>query len=467
MASVAEIKAEIDHPIIDGDGHLIEFVPMVRELLAAEASADVVAKFDQLINGSTLARGVGLDDRRSLGLSRMSWWGLPAANTLDRATAMLPALQYERLDELGLDVAMLYPTYGLAVTAHTDHELRPAMARAFNQYAAEAYRPFSDRLVPVASIPMYTPEEAITELRHAVGELGLKAVMMAGVIARPVPGIDHRGAKYMNGVGHDSEHDYDPVWQECVDLGVVPTFHASGMGWGSRSSRTNYVYNHIGNFAAAGEAACRSLLFGGAAKRFPTLRFAFQEGGVAWGQNLLADTLGHYEKRNREAIDHYNPARIDRDQLSSLFKEHGTATFTDHLDDLDQALFMLSDPHEDPAGLDEFAEAGIDSAADIIEIFARQFFFGCEADDPMNAMAFDTSYTGTKLPAVFASDVGHWDVPDITEVLPEAWELVEHGHLTREDFRAFTFSNAAKLWGERVFAGTMLEAAVNAELART
>ncbi|NNE72039.1 MAG: amidohydrolase family protein, partial [Acidimicrobiales bacterium] len=430
MASVSEIKAQIDHPVIDADGHLIEFVPVVRELLEAEAGADVVARFDQLINGSTLIRGIDTDDRRALGLSRTSWWGLPAANTLDRATAMLPALQYERLDELGLDVALLYPTYGLTVTAHPDHELRPAMARAFNQYAAAAYAPYADRLVPVATIPMYTPDEAIAELHHAVGELGMKAVMMAGVVARPVPGLDHRGARYMNGVGHDSEFDYDPVWQTCVDLGVVPTFHAAGMGWGSRTSRTNYVYNHIGNFAAAGEAACRSILFGGAAKRFPTLRFAFQEGGVAWGQNLLADTLGHYEKRNRDAIEHYNPARLDRSLLAELVSKHGDARVAGHLDRLDEALFMLSDPEEDLATLDEFAEAGIESAADIVAIFANQFFFGCEADDPMNAMAFDDSYTGTKLPAVFASDIGHWDVPDITEVLPEAWELVEDGHLT-------------------------------------
>ncbi len=117
---------------------------------------------------------------------------------------------------------------------------------------------------------MFTPEEALAELDHAVGELGLKAVMMSGIIPRSLPGAEgHRAARYMNGVGHDSEHDYDPVWRRCIELGVCPTFHASGQGWGSRASRTNYVHNHIGNFAAAGEAAARSLLLGGAPMRFP------------------------------------------------------------------------------------------------------------------------------------------------------------------------------------------------------
>ena len=47
----------------------------------------------------------------------------------------------------------------------------------------------------------------------------------------------------------------------------------------------------------------------------------------------------------------------------------------------------------------------------------------------MTALAFDPRRNplGARLQAIFASDIGHWDVPDIREVLPEAWELVEDG----------------------------------------
>ena len=47
---------------------------------------------------------------------------------------------------------------------------------------------------------------------------------------------------------------------------------------------------------------------------------------------------------------------------------------------------------------------------------------------------------------MFASDIGHWDVPDVREVLPEAWELVEHGHIDEGEFRAFTYKNPRSLW---------------------
>ncbi len=445
---VSDVRGQIDHPIIDGDGHLIEFVPWLRDLIVEIADESVAKQFDALVHGSAAIRGVPEDARRELGISRSSYWALPARNTLDRATAMLPELLYERLDEIGIDFALLYPTYGLTVVGIPGAELRGAVARACNRYIAEAYAPFRDRLEPVASIPMFTPDEAVAELNYAVGELGLKSVMMAGVVPRPFEGASNeRTSRWMDTLGHDSLYDYDPVWQRCLDLGVCPTFHASGMGWGSRTSTTNYVYNHIGNFATAGEATARSLIFGGVTKRFPELRFAFLEGGVAWGVNLLADLIGHYEKRNRRSLEHYNPANLDRPGLAQLIADYGTQGHRDRADNLDLALAMLSDPDERPDQVDDFAESMLTSVDDIVDIFSRQYFFGCEADDPMNAMAFDASKNpaNAKLQAIFASDIGHWDVPDFRGVVPEAWELVDDGHITTDDFQAFTCDNITAL----------------------
>jgi predicted TIM-barrel fold metal-dependent hydrolase len=458
--AVVAIRKRLNHPVIDGDGHLIEYLPLVRDFLVEEAGEDVAKGFDRLVHGSELARLAPLDRKRELGLSRSAWWGLPAKNTLDRATAMLPDLLHRRCDELGIDYAMLYPTYGLVVTALGEDELRRACARAFNRYYAEVYADVRDRLEPVAAIPMFTPEEALAELDHAIATRGLKSGMFAGVIPRRVPGAEQtRGATYIDNVAHDSLHDYDPVWRRCAELGIAPTFHAGGQGWGTRASRTNYVYNHIGNFAAAGEAACRGLVLGGVPHRFPQLRFAFLEGGVAWALNFYSDLLGHYEKRNRDAIRNYDPAALDRAQLEKLFREHAPAALRARLDRLDEALLMLSDPKEDPASIDEFAASGARSAEDFRAIFERQFFFGCEADDPMNALAFEPRFSpgGAKLRAIFASDIGHWDVPEISEVLPEAYELVEEKLLSEADFRAFACDNAIALFGganPKFFEGT-------------
>jgi predicted TIM-barrel fold metal-dependent hydrolase len=466
---VDEIRARLDHPVIDSDGHVIEFLPAVCDHLKALAGQDVVDRFNVVINSAEMTRQIDAQTKRELGILRMPWWGLPTRNTLDRATAMLPQLMYDRLDEFGLDFAVLYPTYGLFSMSLDDDELRCAVSRAFNEYQAETFKPYSDRLTPVAIIPMHTPEEAIEALDHAVLECGLKAAMVAGHVMRPFAGVDHRKARWMDTFCIDSVHDYDPVWARFSELGVAPTFHSSGMGWGSRDSVTNYVFNHLGNFATAGESICRALFMGGVPWRFPNLKFAFLEGGVGWGANLYADIIGHWEKRNPKHIQHYNPANLDRELLVDLFKRYGTSAMTDRIDRLGEGLNFLSEPAEDPGSLDEFSACEIESSEDIRQVFEKQFHFGCEADDPMNASAFNTMQNplGARLPAIFSSDIGHWDVPDMREVLEEAWELVDDGVLTTADFRAFVFENPVSLWAggnPDFFKGTVVEDAVAKQL---
>ena len=46
---------------------------------------------------------------------------------------------------------------------------------------------------------------------------------------------------------------------------------------------------------------------------------------------------------------------------------------------------------------------------------------------------------------ILSSDVGHFDVVDVSEVIEEAWELVEHGLLTEEDLRDFVFADPVRL----------------------
>jgi predicted TIM-barrel fold metal-dependent hydrolase len=464
---ITEIRSRIDHPIIDGDGHIIEYLPLVRDILVEIGSPSLAEGFDLLVNAGRLTQMLSAARRREMALMRIPWWGIPTRNTLDRATAMLPGLLYERLDQIGIDVAIAYPTYGLTAIHLTDDELRPALSRAFNMYVAEVYAPYRDRILPVACIPTFTPEEGIAELEYAVGELGLRAVMMGGAIPRPFPGADAPGARWIDGLGHASMHDYTPLWKKCIELGVSPTFHSTGAGWGARTSPTNYVFNHIGNFAAAGELTARSLFFGGVPMRFPQLRFAFLEGGASWACSLLSDILGHWEKRNRDAIGQYDPAALDRAQLEALFALHAEGRTRERIDRLADSLNMLSEPIGGDDVVDEFAESQIVGPDDIVKIFTDQYFFGCEADDPMTGLAFDRARNpfGAQLPALFASDIGHWDVPDFARVVCEAWELVEKGHLDLSDFRAFTFGNPVALWSgtnPNFFAGTIIEDAVTA-----
>lgn len=469
--SAAELRAKLPHPVIDSDGHVLEFIPAVRDEIESLAGYEVAAAWDEVPGIWKRARGMSAEEKRALGLFRMTWWGFPARNTLDRAMAILPELLHRRLPELGIDLAVLYPTYGLATLNIDADELRRASARAFNRVASASTEGLRDRLCPVALIPMHTPEEAVAELEHCVRELGFRAVLLAGFVARPSPIPDPpRTARWIDTLGLDSAHDYDPVWAKCEELGVSPTFHSSAMGWSGRASPSNYVLNHLGNFAAAGEATCRSLFLAGVTRRFPKLRMAFLEGGVAWACQLYADLVGHYEKRGGNRVRAYDPRELDRARMQELFRRHAPESFRRHEDGLESVLHLFAWPDEDPAGLDEFARCGIERPEEIRELFAERFLFGCEADDPMAALAWDRSRNpfGAKLKAIWGSDIGHWDVPDCASVLHETLEQVERGWLGEEQIRDFVFANPVELWtaGNReFFRGTAVEDAVAKEIA--
>jgi predicted TIM-barrel fold metal-dependent hydrolase len=456
---VARIRRRLTHPVIDADGHLIEFMPMVIDCIR-EVAGDAVAERFVQYRRSPFTSGGGF-------LPTRVFFGSPLG--LDRMTVMLPKLYHQRLEEVGIDFALLYPTSGLSVLSNPDDELRQAATRAFNLYYSRVFADYRDKLEPVAAIPTFTPDEAVAELDYAVRVLGFKAVVMSGVIPRTVR-PDGSKTPWIDTLGHDSLFDYEAVWTKCSELGVVPSFHGIGYGWGSRVSSRNYVYNHLGNFASAQEAVCRSLLMRGVPLRNPKLRFSFLEGGVSWAAQLYADLLSHYEKRNRDAVQLFNPDRFDVNLAGELFTDFATGPLSTYKHQMQEGTMPLGDSKGSVFGVDDFAESGISKPEDIMHIFTRQFSFGCETDDPLNALAFSSTLLphGAQLNAMFASDIGHWDVPDVREVLPEAWELVEHGHLTEESFARFTCGNVVQMlttMNPRFFEDTAVADAVRPLLA--
>ena len=190
----------------------------------------------------------------------------------------------------------------------------------------------------------------------------------------------------------------------------------------------------------------KSLLFGGVTRRFPDLPFVLQECGVSWGMQLLVDAIEHWEKRNLDALEMLNPARLDRDELGAYFAQYPgrLADLVD--DDLYELVSRFPIAGNVPDQPDEFAAMGVAGKADIVRLFADSFYFGCEADDRGMVTAFLPSNPGgARLRAVLGSDIGHWDVTDIAGVVAEAHELVEKGFLTDEQWRQIVFDNPVEM----------------------
>jgi predicted TIM-barrel fold metal-dependent hydrolase len=462
----AAIRRGLPHPVIDIDGHVAEYFPALAPYLEHEGLSLDHPALQRLLppylGPDHDWHALSADDRARTRVARGPWWSSPARNTIDLATALFPGLLYERLDELGLDFSVVYPSLGLVFLHTWEEDARRGACRALNRCNAETFAPFADRLSPVAAIPMHTPDEAVAELEYAVNVLGFKSVLCAGYVQRPIeaavaadPNLA-RWATWLDQFGIDSPYDYDVVWAAAQELGVSIAFHSGFIGLSPRRSISSYMYNHLGSLAEGQHSLAKSLFLGGVTRRFPNMNFAFLEGGVAWAASLYSDIIGHWEKRNLAAMrTHLDPALVDRDLIIEYVQRFAPSA----------TGRAPRRPREPEDMLDEWAACGIERAEDIKTLFVDPFYFGCEADDPLTSTAFNTAINpfGARLHAMMGSDIAHWDVPDMTEVLEEAWEMVDHGWIDEADFKEFTFANPVRFYtGTNLdyFKGTVVESAV-------
>jgi predicted TIM-barrel fold metal-dependent hydrolase len=473
--SPEQVHAKLDHPVIDGDGHWLEYTPVFAEKIRRAVGDKGANGFLATQRRIPDALALSVAERKRRGVAMEGNWGRQSTNTRDRATAMLPKMLYDRLDELGIDFAVIYPTAGLSLPRIADDETRRAVIRGFNIVTSDYFRGLEDRLTPAAVIPMHTPDEAIAELEFVTKELGAKVCMLGSGVRRPLPaagGSDPEVARLgalFDQLGIDSEHDYDPVWESCRKLKIAPTFHTGGRSYGERNSPSNFTFNHIGHFAAAGHAVAKALFLGGVTRRFPDLRFAFLEGGVGWGCQLFCDLVEHWERRGAKGLAYMDPKKLDRPLLRRYVDQYGYADIAAELDRRDGWPSREEDDLTGGVPLDDYAPCRIENKRDWIDLYAKPYYFGCEADDRMNATAFGRAMPfGARINAIFSSDIGHFDVPDMLMPLPEAYELVEDGLIGAADFRDFTFANAVRLWGTQnpdFFAGTRVAKEAAAVLA--
>ena len=239
--AAAEIRARLDHPVIDADGHFVEIGPLLQDELVAfverEGGAALreryVAGAARPTDTSVNLRAHALRGAADRWESMPSWWGWPTERVLDRATAHLPALLHERLPELGIDFAVLYPSMTLAFLDLQDDELAPL--------AVPRREP--DARAPLRALRGSPRGRRADPDEHAAGrDRGARrrgrARIQGGRDRRPsrgatIPAVAQRLAPGAPPVtrwdtyGLDSEHDYDPFWARCVELGFVPVSHGS------------------------------------------------------------------------------------------------------------------------------------------------------------------------------------------------------------------------------------------------
>ena len=158
------IRARLSHPVIDSDSHWREYEPIAMDYLREVAGPKIVEQWTSRIRalGEGAFAKLTKQERYDQRAGQPPWWVVASPNTLDTATSFIPRLMHDRLEDMGLDFAILYPSSSQLFAPYLgDEELRRAGCRAFNRHAAETWAEFADRVTPVGVIPMHTPAEAI------------------------------------------------------------------------------------------------------------------------------------------------------------------------------------------------------------------------------------------------------------------------------------------------------------------
>src|SRR5271170_4133528 len=94
----AQIRERIGHPIIDSDGHVVEFEPALLDYIREAGGSAILERYKTAFDTAFYFcwNHATPEERREQRAPRPVWWPYPTRNTYDRATAALPKLLYKR-----------------------------------------------------------------------------------------------------------------------------------------------------------------------------------------------------------------------------------------------------------------------------------------------------------------------------------------------------------------------------------
>jgi uncharacterized protein len=190
------------------------------------------------------------------------------------------------LDRAQVEQGVVFTSEGLSVGYIQEAQYAVRVCRAYNDYVHDRYRLVSDRIFPMALIPMQNPAAAVAELHRAVKDLGMIGAMV------PSTGLPlHVGHPY-----------YWSIYQAAADLDCVLGLHggsAKGVGMDTFTSFRSMAGLHHSIPLLIG---LTSFVHDGILERFPSLRVAFLEGGCGWLVTLLDRTV-----RAEEVLGRHTP----------------------------------------------------------------------------------------------------------------------------------------------------------------
>jgi uncharacterized protein len=248
------------------------------------------------------------------------WPMFPDSGGQRRMTVTSAAQMRQDLDDLGVDVGVLFPDHFLLHAAIKQADYAVALARAYNRWLVDEWLTEDNGLLGVVIAPHHDPVAAADEIRRNAGHRNVVGVYLPTSCVEPLYG----------------NRRYDPMYEAAQETGLPvmlhsvtalhPVFPFNLQGFESTFAAhlLAHPFSLISNLV--------SMMETGVPVRFPELKIAFTEGGIAWVPWLMWRMDKEYGERRREV-----PFLTDR-----------PSTYV-------RRMFFATQPIEEPEHLSELA----------------------------------------------------------------------------------------------------------------
>jgi predicted TIM-barrel fold metal-dependent hydrolase len=258
-------------PVIDSDAHVLETERTWEYMLDSERAYRpriVPTPNDPSSGGeSWLIDGTYLGKARNVGYDDTTREAREMADIKARLTHM---------DELNVDVQVLYPTFCLRpFTRRPEVEL--ALTRSYNRWLIDIWKAAPERLRWVALLPLLSMDKALEEARFAK-ENGACGLFMRGL----------EGDKRL----HDPY--FYPFYEEAGKLDLPVCVHSATGSFAVH----DYFSDECGfnRFKLAVVGSFHSLLFYKIPEKFPKTKWAFIEVSSQWVPYAIHDYARRFER---------------------------------------------------------------------------------------------------------------------------------------------------------------------------
>jgi predicted TIM-barrel fold metal-dependent hydrolase len=284
-AAQAKARGYDDIFILDADSHhyeteyfseILPFIddPVLRQLAQKKQGGGAAVQ-------GLLVSQLGLQDMGG----RITRYPLRATEQTPPAPHRDITLTKRWMNQLGVDVACVFPTPMLSLGLHPQRNVEVSLARAYNCWLIETLLEVEPRFISMLYLPLNDAAASVRIIEEFGDRRGVKGFMTSA-------------GRYMS--VHDDEKM--KVYVALEERGLALAFHAS-YNWFEPSFMhiNRFISMHALGFTFHNMLHLTNWVMNGIPERFPRLKVIWLESGLAWVVFLMQRLDNEYRMRSSEA----------------------------------------------------------------------------------------------------------------------------------------------------------------------